>query len=524
MNKHLFHLSLILCLSAIFGQAVSAQSLSKDREEYYQKHAKNHLEDFYATWLQACVDQDEPWLQAIQENYVASNEVFRPDFCESNEDGLYRFRNYLTKFTTTYSDYFEKEMKFKLSEFHFAPMTFSQGGTELIVNCTFQTCMLIEEKAVCTVRTQALLLFPDWMKVENYKIRQITPESTPIVTLPTKEKPTPDSKAEKTVKNEEATDDTEREIPIPTGPFQHIPAQAVDLGLSICWADHNVGATRPEEAGAYYAWGETEEKSYYNAYNYRHYNAVNKSFNQPKEISGTPYDVARAKWGGSWRMPTFAEAQELMTRCKWEREEREGMVGFRVTGPNGNSIFIPAAGVAIGNSLIMLSESAFYAYAEWGEKKNPGNFISNKWDEQTQKNVNNSMNWNYNFTVDGLWQGYSVRPVTSTTPQTRPNLASKRIETLAQIYLKNKENSRKQTFKLTGTVVDVDKQKKQNPLPGCSIVKKGTHYGCVSDIDGNFSLEVKPGDTLEFAFVGYKTVTYVVKAGTNNIRVVMKTD
>ncbi len=504
MNKHLCRFSLIFCLSVIFGQAVSAQGLSKEREQYYQKHAKNHLEDFYATWLQACVDQDEPWLQAIQENYVSKNEVFRPDFCESNEDGLYRFRNYLSKFTTVYSDYFDKEMKFELSEFRFEPMTFSQGGTELTVNCTFQTRMLIEKKVVCTVRTQALLVFPDWMKVANYKIKQITPESVPIVTLPTKEKPTPDSKAEKTVKNEEPTDDTEQEIPIPTGPFQYIPAQAVDLGLSICWADHNVGATRPEEPGAYYAWGETEEKNYYNAYNYRHYNAVNKSFNQPKEISGTPYDVARAKWGDSWRMPTFTEAQELMTRCKWKREEREGMVGFSVTGPNGNSIFIPAAGVAIGNSLIMLSESAFYAYAEWGEKKNPGNFICNEWDDQTGKSINNSMNWNYNFTIDGLWQGYSVRPVTSAKTQAKP------------VYI-NK------TFKLTGEVIEKVKRKGELPMIGCAILKKGTYEGCVSDIDGNFSLEVKPGDILQFSFIGYKTVTYVVKAGSPHIRVIMET-
>ena len=519
MNKHLFHLSLILCLSAIFGQAVSAQSLSKDKEEYYQKHAKNHLEDFYATWLQACVDQDEPWLQAIQENYVASNEVFRPDFCESNEDGLYRFRNYLSKFTTTYSDYFEKEIKFELSEFRFDPMRFSQGGTELIVNCTFQTHLLMDGDAVCTVRTRALLIFPDWMKVANYKIKQITPEDLPIVTLPTKDKPAPTPEKEE---NNEKRVDTHEEMPIPTGPFQQIPAQAVDLGLSICWADHNVGATRPEENGAYYAWGETQEKSSYNAYNYRHYNSVNKTYNHPKDIGGTLYDVAHIKWGGAWRMPSYQEVDELMTRCKWEREVLNGVIGFRVTGPNGNTIFLPAAGSAIGKSVILNTEAGFYAYAEWSTNQVVASFITGNWDSQAEKGVNTSMNWNYNFTTDGLWQGYSIRPVTPRKPQATEVYANKKPTTPTPTKVRNE--GRTQTFTLTGEVVEKVKRKGELPMIGCAILKKGTHEGCVSDIDGKFSIEVKPGDILQFNFIGYKTVHYVVKAGSPHIRVIMETD
>lgn len=56
------------------------------------------------------------------------------------------------------------------------------------------------------------------------------------------------------------------------------------------------------------------------------------------------YDVARAKWGGSWRLPTKAEFDELLNRCTWIWTSYKGINGYKVTGPNGNSIFLPAAG------------------------------------------------------------------------------------------------------------------------------------------------------------------------------------
>lgn len=64
-----------------------------------------------------------------------------------------------------------------------------------------------------------------------------------------------------------------------------------------------------------------------------------------KDISGNPYyDVARAEWGGTWRLPTRAECQELLDKCDWQWEMQDGKTGCKVTGPNGNSIFLPAAG------------------------------------------------------------------------------------------------------------------------------------------------------------------------------------
>ena len=111
----------------------------------------------------------------------------------------------------------------------------------------------------------------------------------------------------------------------------------VDLGLSVCWATYNVGASSPEQAGSYYAWGEITTKTEYYS---NTYNCNSASTN----ITATRYDVARAQWGGSWRIPTAAEMQELIDRCHWSWETVNGVYGYRVTGPNGNSIFMPAAG------------------------------------------------------------------------------------------------------------------------------------------------------------------------------------
>ena len=124
----------------------------------------------------------------------------------------------------------------------------------------------------------------------------------------------------------------------------------VDLGLSVCWAGWNVGASSPEGYGNNYAWGETTTKSDYSASSYQYHNGSDY-VNIGSNISGTQYDVARAQWGGSWRLPTKAEFQELKDRCTWTWTTYKGINGYKVTGPNGNSIFLPAAGLRFGTEL-----------------------------------------------------------------------------------------------------------------------------------------------------------------------------
>ncbi|MBO5107007.1 MAG: hypothetical protein J6B97_01060 [Bacteroidales bacterium] len=114
----------------------------------------------------------------------------------------------------------------------------------------------------------------------------------------------------------------------------------VDLGLSVLWAAYNVGASSPEEYGGYYAWGETEEKDEYTWENYKHIDRGEYGF-IGEEISGTSYDVAHVKWGDGARIPTIAEAKELLEKCQWVSRTLNGYTGEEVIGPNGNSIFIP---------------------------------------------------------------------------------------------------------------------------------------------------------------------------------------
>lgn len=128
----------------------------------------------------------------------------------------------------------------------------------------------------------------------------------------------------------------------------------IDLGLpsGTIWAAWNVGATSPDEHGDYYAWGETTTKEVYNKEAYKYNDEqTGENINIESDISGTKYDVARQEWGGSWRMPTKAEIAELVSNCEWTRCQYKGVNGYKVTGPNGNNIFLPAAGFRFDTSL-----------------------------------------------------------------------------------------------------------------------------------------------------------------------------
>ncbi len=129
----------------------------------------------------------------------------------------------------------------------------------------------------------------------------------------------------------------------------------VDLGLSVNWATCNVGATSPSGYGNYYAWGETSPKSEYTVGN-----SVTYKKNMGDITGDSRYDAARANWGGSWRLPTKAEIDELLAKCKREWTTRNGRTGYLVTGPNGKSIFLPAAGWRYDSSQYFVGEGGYY--------------------------------------------------------------------------------------------------------------------------------------------------------------------
>ena len=139
------------------------------------------------------------------------------------------------------------------------------------------------------------------------------------------------------------------------GNDENVEELAVDLGLSVKWASCNVGANSPEEYGDYFAWGEISPKSSYTEDNSLTYDVP------MSDISGNPqYDAARANWGGGWRMPTKSEIDELVENCTWEWTKLNGVNGYKVTGPNGNSIFLPAAGYRYGMSSYNVGSYGFF--------------------------------------------------------------------------------------------------------------------------------------------------------------------
>ncbi len=143
----------------------------------------------------------------------------------------------------------------------------------------------------------------------------------------------------------------------------------VDLGLpsGTKWATCNVGASSPSDYGNYFAWGETRPKSNYDWSSC--FDCLDNSGNRWDfyKIGGntqiSPYsghDTARENWGGTWRIPTNAEFDELLSKCTWTWTSINGKKGYEVTGPNKKSIFLPAAGYKYGTELYSVGECGYY--------------------------------------------------------------------------------------------------------------------------------------------------------------------
>ena len=125
----------------------------------------------------------------------------------------------------------------------------------------------------------------------------------------------------------------------------------VDLGLpsGTLWATCNVGASSPEEYGDYFAWGETAPKDYFEGSTYFDTDDDGDTFKKYNNNGGLtellPEDDAATKnWGSPWHMPTYEQIEELLDNCTREWTTQGGVNGTLVTGPNGNTIFLPAAG------------------------------------------------------------------------------------------------------------------------------------------------------------------------------------
>lgn len=138
--------------------------------------------------------------------------------------------------------------------------------------------------------------------------------------------------------------------------------ESVDLGLSVRWATTNIGARKPYDYGAYYAWAEVESKEFFSSGNYKYgngnpYTKYESKYGKPMldiheyitrntyDIDADTADVASFNWGGDWRLPSKQEMQELIDSCDWAMDECDGIKGWRVTsrkeGYTDRSIFLP---------------------------------------------------------------------------------------------------------------------------------------------------------------------------------------
>jgi hypothetical protein len=115
----------------------------------------------------------------------------------------------------------------------------------------------------------------------------------------------------------------------------------VDLGLSVNWADKNIGANTINDIGNFYSFAETETKDTYTIAKYKYYDAETKTYESlPTDVTKKfQYDIAY-KTDNNMCLPTSDQINELITKCTWVKKENE----WEVTGPNGNTIIIPING------------------------------------------------------------------------------------------------------------------------------------------------------------------------------------
>lgn len=145
----------------------------------------------------------------------------------------------------------------------------------------------------------------------------------------------------------------------------------IDLGLpsGTLWACCNIGASKPEDYGNYYAWGETQPKEVYNPGTYT-YSQNDSWVNIGSDIGGTDYDAATVNWGAPWRMPSDEQCKELLNCCTSVWTQQNGVTGEQFTGPNGGAIFLPAASL-VWNDELGSPEHGSYWSSTFYESQDP---------------------------------------------------------------------------------------------------------------------------------------------------------
>ena len=211
-----------------------------------------------------------------------------------------------------------------------------------------------------------------------------------------------------------------------------VPEGAVDLGIVITredgttyklyWAKSNLNfatglCANPEDYGDYYAWGETVPKERFEWSNYKwcdygdqtkikkYYPSEYKfHWGDPgdgKSVLDEEDDAAHVKLGGKWRIPTKDEWNKLKEVCSWKWSNKNGVNGYTVMGPNGNEIFLPAAGVVDNTDLVFDTSLGYY----WSSNHTMDKFSTAAYD------LNFADTKKYSVSTVGRQYGCSIRPV-----------------------------------------------------------------------------------------------------------------
>ena len=271
---------------------------------------------------------------------------------------------------------------------------------------------------------------------------------------------------------------------------EDIPAEAIDLGLpsGTKWAAYNVGALSPEEPGGYYAWGEIEEKNEYNWETYKHCDGNEATTRDiGSSIGMTDCDVAHVRWGGNWRMPSSDDFWELKRKCSCKWMQLNGQWGMQFTGPNGNSIFMPAAGYNYWD-LNAINVEGYY----WSDTAG---------DESTQAEF---LRFDKDGTTNSLWLwdkcvGQTVRPVMTGDNSEEPSNADDYVKGICSDFFPENNTILETTSVYVGCKVKfpwngemimrftISEHPSMNPVievHKCSILGEG---GSVRDCSTSFS-------------------------------------
>lgn len=266
----------------------------------------------------------------------------------------------------------------------------------------------------------------------------------------------------------------------------------VDLGLSVNWADCNLGALKPYETGDKYVWG----------VNFSSNDTISREI---KNITGTKYDAVSQLWGGEWRMPTERELSELLYKCIAFEDKENDVDGKRFIGPNGNTIFIPYTSKKIysHDSSILENYTSLWA----GEKNKKyrmkigyrpiflemesmdGNFIWPYGSEKAERyfrpvinnpnQFSNEVNWgkptNGRYLIKGqiVYSGNGEKPVT-----TAINIYDNKTGKLLQQIINDKGLFEMWVYKDQELRFEFDNDKEQEPtiIKVAPIMKVGMSY------------------------------------------------